>query len=484
MNFSEFVKSMRAKSLDRPKRTVKAQSRFSIPHEPGSLSRGALEAYAGSNNERAQTSPNTGEVVGLDPSTGEALVRQPGERVVRVQADNASTGNTVSLDNTGGPKALNQFGVKKAGSVTNKSSVTSRGWQPVPGRPGASRLTVTSSRQIEGLDKVTDPCVPPEEKLQIVLAEKARGVGITDKGVVGIIGGGPSGTIALNNQASRDTEAYIQQLYQEIKDKDRQKQTLPQNLSLDQTGGTSPISQQFSASQASLWKCVNNECVQAPDGIFANREQCEANCGIKTYSCVNGTCVLVPGSTGKFKSLGECINAGCNTRYTCIDGSPVPKKDGEFATLEAAIQGGCYWGYGCNTTTGECEPAIGGSFKSLQCCQQSCTAGGFDPDDPFANGDILDLSEYDQPVTYLMTFVETWSDCQFFDLGKYPVSEYVEGPLLNITKTVNTTGSRVTKKYVLNRVNGTRMISFLDNDSDNTCNGSITGFNISIAPQD
>ena len=482
MNFREYVKSLRAGSLDKPKRTVKASSRYQIPHEPGSMSRGVLDATADGSNSRAKQSPASGEVVGLDPSTGEALVRQAGNRVVRVQAEGASAGNTVSIDNPESPRTLSLFGVKKAGSVSNPSSVSSKGWQPVPGRSGVSRLSGTSSREVEGLDKLSDPCTPPEEKLQLVLAEQARGVGITDRGVVGFTSS--ANGLVLNNQAARETQRYIDQLYEEIKNQGKQQQTLPQNLSLDSTGGTQAISQQFSATQASLWKCVNNVCVQAEDGIFATKEQCEGNCGPKTYSCVNGTCVLASGSTGQFKSLGECINAGCNTRYTCIDGNPVPKKDGEFATLEAAIAGGCYWGYDCNSTTGQCEPAIGGNFKSLQCCQQSCVVGGggFDPDDPFANGGTVDVSDNDQAISYRVSFVEVTSGCQFSSSnGTNPVEYFVTGPILSISQNVINVESRTIKEYFITTANGTEGLSTLDNDSDNTCQMTITGLSISPA---
>jgi hypothetical protein len=370
MNFNQYVADMVSKSLNKPKRVkVLGKSTSELPHEPATLSKGLTQGTAETNNDRATSDPATGEVVGLDPATGEALVRQPGNRVVRVQAEGATAGNTVSVSSSQPATRSSLSVVKKSGTVTSKANVTGSGWQPVEGRPGVSRLTATSSRKVQGLDQLKDPCVPPDVKLQLVLAEQARGVGITDRGVVGFTSS-VTGQV-LNNQASRDTQAYIDQLYEEIKAQGKQSQTLPQQLSLDSQGGTSTLGQQFSSTLASLWKCVDGNCVQAPDGIFATKEQCQVNCGPKTFNCVNGTCVEVSGGTGKFKTLAECINGGCNTRYTCIDGSPVPSKTGEFATLEAAIAGGCFWGYDCDGM-GNCSPAIGGAFKSLACCQQGC----------------------------------------------------------------------------------------------------------------
>lgn len=351
MNFNEYVAKSNAETFKPTRKATLGKTTRKvedvIPHKPGSISEGLSSHVAEQNNERAKAELTGGEVIGLDSSTGEALIRQAGNRVVRANVPGATNGNPVNIRNGSG--------------VTTKSSrVTNAGWQPVEGRPGASRLTATTSRQIEGFDLLTDPCTPPDVKLQIVQREQAQGVNIANGQVVGF--GGVRGSSAAQ------TEAYIRQLQDEIKASRNTPNQLPTSISGQ--GGTT-AGQSFSTTLASLWGCVGNVCVQSPNGIFATKEQCEQNCGPRTYSCIAGQCIEVRGSTGQFKTLGDCINSNCGTRYTCIDGSPVPKKDGEFATIEAAISGGCYWGYDC--VSGECLPAIGGQFKNLSCCQQGCT---------------------------------------------------------------------------------------------------------------
>lgn len=351
MNFNEYVAKSNAAAFKPARKTTISKSTQKVedfvPHKPGSISEGLTSQTADANNERAKAELTGGEVIGLDSATGEALIRQAGNRVVRASVPGASNGNPVKISGGSGVK-------------TKSSVVSSTGWQPVEGRPGASRLTVVTVRDVEGLASLSDPCTPPDVKLQIVQREQAAGINIANGQVVGF--GGVTGSTASQ------TDAYIRQLQDEIKAARNTPDQLPTSISGQ--GGTT-AGQSFSTTLASLWGCVDNVCVQSPSGIFATKAQCEQNCGPRTYSCIAGQCIEVRGSTGQFQTLGDCINSNCGTRYTCIDGTPVPKRDGEFATIEAAISGGCYWGYDC--VSGDCLPAIGGQFKSLSCCQQGCT---------------------------------------------------------------------------------------------------------------
>lgn len=360
-SFEEFARASHREAFDKPSKTTSSSSVTRLPHEPGSLSKGQTGATARENNQRAIEAPSSGEVIGSDPNTGESLVRQPGNRVVRVDAGPASSGNTVSVNSRSTGKV-----VKKTGNVTKTTSTTSSGWQPVPGKPGASRLTATSSRKVD-TDSLNDPCVSPSVKLQIVNEELAKGVNIgLVNGRAQIVGLGRVGGYGSSTNLEK-TFAYLDQLANESKAAKGTSQSLPEAIS----SSPSTQGQVFSSTLAPLWKCVNDECVQAIDGIFATKEQCQQNCGPKTFNCLNGQCVEVQGSTGQFKSLADCIASNCGTRFDCVDGVPVPNKEGKYPSQEAAIEAGCYWGYSCNGL-GVCTPAVGGEFKSLHCCRVGC----------------------------------------------------------------------------------------------------------------
>ena len=396
-SFREYVSHLNKKAFDKPPRVSVSRSTVQLPHTPGSLSKGVSKSVSGTNNERAQEAPTTGEVVGKDAATGEALVRQPGNRVVRAQVSNAAVGNTVSV--TARDRDAKIQSIRRDGVVTSSKVVSNTGWKPVSGSTSKQRLSITTSTVIEGLDLLGDPCTPPDVKLKIVRAANANHVYINSDGSVGgvlapvLIGRRSS----FNDDLINGNGQFIKQLYAESKAAGKQGQTLPQVISLDSLGGTSTVGETFSPTQASLWECVDNECIQTPNGFYATKAQCEQNCGPRTFNCVNGTCVEVQGGTGKFSTLADCIASNCGTRYTCVDGTPVPTPNGEFATLEAAIQGGCYWGYSCDGEGG-CTPEIGGQFKSLACCQQNCVDTSIGGIITLRGPSVDVISEYDTMV--------------------------------------------------------------------------------------
>ena len=346
-----------------------------LPHEPGTLSQQRLESEAQRNNSRASQESSTGVVVGTDYSSGESLVSVPGQRVVRVQANQATQGAQLSIDNQ---KNDEYERIRRYGTTVNTTSSFS-GWTPSASRPGVSTGTQTTTKSVGDIGLLRDDCTPPDVKARIIEDALLGGVFLDAQGnyLGDTVGYGGNLTL-VPNPAFPGTEMLVSanlvsnealnELYRQSKEEERQQQSLPSYLSLEALGGESTVG--FTADLPVLWKCDNGLCVQAPDGLYPTKELCESNCGLSSWDCINGTCVSIPGSTGPYRTQDECVSQGCNTRFTCINGEPVPDPQGDFATKEAAIAGGCYWGYGKNQL-GECEPQIAGPFKSLFCCQEN-----------------------------------------------------------------------------------------------------------------
>lgn len=360
MDFNQFVESKKAKAFRGPRRFTVSSTTEPLPHEAGALSKGLNRSRSGANNSRAKESPTIGEVVGRDAASGDALVRQPGNRVVRVEVADASVGNTVSVSRD---EAIDS--IRKRGAVSSVTQVSNSGWKPVSGRPSVERLSATFSQEVENLELLGDPCTPPDVKIALVEAAIDIGMAVNAQGqAIGYTRDIRTG-LSLDNEASRETGRLLQQLYEQEKAAGKQQQTLNQVISLDSLGGTGTAGLETPSIPA-LWRCVNGTCIQDTQGFFASREECEQTCGGVSYNCVNGQCVEVRGPSGQFANLQACIEAPCNTRWACVNGEPVPSRDGPFISREDAVANGCFWGYDFNGVS--CQPSIGGQFPSLQCC--------------------------------------------------------------------------------------------------------------------
>ena len=370
MNFQEYAQAQYDKSFRNKKsyqvRTFEPSE--PIPHEPGSLSQQAIADRAGANEARTASSPGTGEVVGEDLASGESLVRQPGNRLVRVNTGQQSVpGQQVSVSSA---KTETYERVRREGSVISQAITKSSGWEraePVrTGFRGTASSSFTIEREVEDAGLIGDACTPPDVKLRILEDAIANGLYLDAQG--NIIGGitqgvGPWGDVLAGYDVLND-------VYEEAKRADKQQQSLPTFLSLDSLGGSSTLDTEFTPGVPLFWDCVDGTCVQSEQGVYPTKELCAQACRQTSVSCVNGTCVEVDGLTGRYKTLAECLAAGCSTRYDCIGGECVPTPDGEFQTLDSCQASGCFWGYNC--VGGECVPAVGGAFKTLTCCEQNC----------------------------------------------------------------------------------------------------------------
>jgi hypothetical protein len=346
-----------------------------LPHEPGSLSQQKLTEEASKNNSRATREANTGVVVGTDYSSGDSLVSVPGSKVVRVQANQATQGSQVTIDTR---QQEEYERIRKFGTTVNSKSSFS-GWKSDDQRTGVSTGTLTTTKSIADIGLLRDDCTPPDVKARIIESALVNGVYLDAQGnyLGDTVGYGGSLTLAPSPLRPNE-EIYIRsqllsslaitELYNQSKQEAKQQQSLPSYLSLTDLGGQSTVG--FTSDIPTLWKCEFGVCIQAEDGLYPSRELCETNCGQTSWSCVNGTCVEIPGLTAPFRTQDECISQGCNTRFSCVSGEPVPDPNGPYATRDAAIADGCYWGYG-KDTSGACIPQISGPFKSLACCQQN-----------------------------------------------------------------------------------------------------------------
>lgn len=322
-----------------------------IEPEAAPLSQGAFSAEVSQNANRASGGSFEGAVVGVDPSSGESLVRGPGRSVKRVSTpEKVAPGTTVRTTTpTRNPSAAYEqirnvgVSVHQSGSLSSSSS-----------NKGSSTVSFSIKTSIPEAGLLSDPCTPPDVREAIISTAAMNGVYLDS-----------SGNSTSFFAASQSWADY---------GKNGSQQTLPANLSTNKSTGAPTLSQQYSSGLPKLFKCVDGVCVESDEGFYPTIELCRANCGIKTYSCVNGTCVEVSGPSGQYKTLTECQQAGCNSNYECVSGECVPSKTGRFGSLEACLNSGCFQGYSC--ISGECVPTQGGLFRSLSCCQSQCSPLG------------------------------------------------------------------------------------------------------------
>ena len=359
-----------------------------IEPEAAPLSQGAFSAEVAQNSDRAAGGTFEGEVVGIDSSSGESLVRSPGGSIKRVSTpDKVAPGTTVRT--TSAPRKSNAAyeQIRAVGVSVHQSGSLSSGKTD----KGGSRVSFSISTSIPEAGLLSDPCTPPDVREAIISTAAMNGVYLNSEG--------------------KSTSFWAASASWAAYGKGGSQQTLPANLSTNKDTGVPTLSQQYSSGLPKLFKCVDGTCVESDEGFYPTRELCEENCGIKTWNCQGGSCVAVSGPSGQYKTLEECQAAGCNSNYECVAGDCVPSKTGRFGTLEACLASGCYQGYSC--VSGECVPTQGGLYRSLACCQSQCSPLGlsaiFVP--KVAISDTLTRSlEWEQPALSLRNSIGAFAE--------------------------------------------------------------------------
>lgn len=375
MEFREYAEAQRKKAFGPTKkitmRTFEPAEETPIPHEPGSMSQASVAQRAESNQSRATNNAGTGEVLGEDYGSGEAIVRSPGNRLVRVSTgETAVPGQQVSVRSSS-PNEDDYQRIRNTGSVISKQLTSSTGWKRAENGSNGFRPTSSASftirREVADAGLLSDDCTPPDVRLRILEDAINNGLYLDAQG--NIIGGAADGIVPGWGDQIAGYDA-LYDAYKAAKESKKQEQSLPTFLSLDELGGEPTLAQQFQPGVPLFWSCVNGTCVQSADGFYPTKELCEAQCRLSSFSCINGSCVEVDGLTGQFKTRDECLSSGCATKFDCIGGECVPTPNGQFPTLDSCQSSGCFWGFNC--IGGECVPAQGGAFKTLACCQQNC----------------------------------------------------------------------------------------------------------------
>jgi len=93
--------------------------------------------------------------------------------------------------------------------------------------------------------------------------------------------------------------------------------------------------------------CVDNKCVEAADGEYADRAACEEECGDRFECNENAECVPSNDPAAPYANRAAC-EAACIKKYTCApDDTCVPSPNGEYNTLaqcqENCVDGGTYF---------------------------------------------------------------------------------------------------------------------------------------------
>lgn len=329
-----------------------------LPHTPGPLTAATLATAANGLRAKVAGGATVGSVVGQDPVTGEQLILQPGGKVIRASVPEATPGNEVTLQpSTGGRSRRGTRATTTSVATNTPTTVTAGGGNPsAPKTLGALLASSNGNPATPQLwEAFTDPCTPPLERLSIAAFLRNRNVYVTSESTYTQLFGVAYGAGSQDIQAAN---LYLGELQKQLK-------KAPPTLGVVASSTATTIT----PSAQALWECTPTGCRQSAVGVYATKEQCEAQCAPKSWDCVAGSCLERAGLGGAFSSLGECLASGCSTRYRCVGGDIVPDKNGPFATPEAARAGGCYWGY--NLSDGECSPALGGFYKSLACCRSA-----------------------------------------------------------------------------------------------------------------
>ena len=66
-----------------------------------------------------------------------------------------------------------------------------------------------------------------------------------------------------------------------------------------------------------VWLCVEGSCVDTllyrSGGGFSTLEECQANCFLPTYECLDNQCVVVNDASGSYNSIDDCQSMCLNT---------------------------------------------------------------------------------------------------------------------------------------------------------------------------
>ena len=123
------------------------------------------------------------------------------------------------------------------------------------------------------------------------------------------------------------------------------------------------------------YSCVNNQCVVDPNGALT-LEQCQSpsqGCILK-YSCINGECQQDPNGT---LTYAECVNTCISTGYDCLNGLCVPiQGGGKYISRNDCLDECGVSTYSC--VDGECKLSAEGKYETESDCKNQCGVSSSD----------------------------------------------------------------------------------------------------------